>query len=187
MFNAIFFKATFAVAIASLLPTSAQSQIKLDSSADAARRLAKETYIEDLAVNDAAHIYNYICIENGGLYVPGWTQPADLASSTYAQTGIILRIQILPGRKLKGTLVDAAQAQAVAKGKSNEPSSLDPAAYKMAVIDYVNGLYKGSPFGTHLCEEERQSNPQRTLTLYALDSINGFSKISDLLASVSKP
>lgn len=186
MFKAIFFRAFFGMAAASLSPNSSYSQMKLDTPADSVRRLANETYIEDLTVNDTAHVYNNICIENGGMYLPGWTQPADLANSSYAQTGVILKIQVLPGKKLKTTLVDAAQAQAVAKGKSNEPASLDPAAYRKAVIDYVNGLYKGTFFGPRLCEEERRGNPVRTLTLYPVESINGYSKISDLIASFSK-
>jgi hypothetical protein len=187
MKTAAFFQSGFALAIITALSTiSAQSQVKMDASAESVRRLAKQTYLEDLAVNDTALTFANMCADNGALYLPGWTVPADLAASTYAQTGLILRIQVLPGRKVKGILVDAAQAQAIAKGKTNEPPSLDPAAYKLAVINYVNGLYNGSFFGPQSCEEERRLNPLRTLTLYSLESINGFTKVSDLLASVSK-
>src|SRR5262249_23518991 len=110
----------------------------------------------------------------------------DLGSQNYAQTGVVLRITVLPGKKIRGVLVDAAQAQAIAKGKSNEPPSLDPDAYKEAVVNYVNNIYTGGAWGPFSCEDERRLNPLRSLTLYAVESINGFSKISDLLASVSK-
>jgi hypothetical protein len=35
------------------------------------------------------------------------------------------------------------------------------------------------------CEDERRANPLRTLNLFSLESINGFSKVSELLASVT--
>src|SRR6185436_14637776 len=133
-FKAALFRASFSLAIIGLFGGAAQSQVKLDATADVVRRLAKQTYLEDLAVNDTAHIYSSLCIENGALYSPGWTVPADLAGTNYALTGVILRITVLAGRKLRGTLVDAAQAQAVAKGKLNEPPTLTPLAYKEAVV-----------------------------------------------------
>jgi hypothetical protein len=186
MAKGAFFQAALSLAIIGPSTITAQSQVRLDVPADTVRRLAKKTYIEDLAVNDTAHIFWSVCIENGALYVPGWTSPADLGSQSYAQTGVVLRITVLPGKKIRGVLVDAAQAQAVAKGKSNEPPSLNPDAYKEAVLDYVNNIYAGGTWGPFLCEDERRLNPLRTLTLYAVESINGFSKISDLLASLSK-
>jgi hypothetical protein len=159
--------------------------MKVDVSEDTIRRLANSTQLDDLAVNDTALIYRSMCLENGGLYVPGWTAPSDLAKSDYQQTGLMLRIQVLPGRKLRGTLVDAAQAQAIAKGRSNEPASLVGAAYNEAVISYIRGIYEGGFFGVLSCEDERRSNPLRTLNLFSLESINGFNKISDLVASVT--
>ena len=177
------FKASFSLAMACLFAGAAQSQVKLDAPADLVRRLAKQTYLEDLAVNDTAFLYSSSCIENGALFVPGWTRPADLGASDYAQTGVIIRITVQPGKKLRATLVDAAQAQAVAKGKLNASPSLTPEAYKEAVVTYVNNIYTGGIFGPLLCEDERRMNPLRTLTLYPIESINGFSKISDLIAS----
>src|SRR5262249_26794956 len=84
---------------------SALAQMKVDIPAETARRAAKKTYVDDLAVRDTALIYQNLCVENGSLFVPGWTVPADLANSTYQQTGIILRVEVLPGKKLKGTLI----------------------------------------------------------------------------------
>jgi hypothetical protein len=52
-------------------------------------------------------------------------------------------------------------------------------------IDYIYGLYDGGWFGVMSCEEERRANPLRTLNLFSLESINGFSKVSELLASVT--
>jgi hypothetical protein len=172
-------------ATALLFACEAVSQMKVDVPADTIRRLANKTYLEDLSVNDTAHFYQPTCVENDGLFIPGWTQPYDLANSDYKQTGLMLRIQVVPGKKVKGTLVDAAQAQAIAKGHPNEPASLIGSAYNEAVISYVNGLYSGGFFGNASCEDERRSNPLRTLNLFGLESINGFKKISDLIASVT--
>jgi hypothetical protein len=168
-----------------LFACSALAQMKVDLPAETARRAAKKTYVDDLAVRDTALIYQNLCVENGSLFVPGWTVPADLANSTYQQTGITLRIEVLPGKKLKGTLIDAAQAQAIAKGRTNEPKVLSEAAFNEAVIDFVNNLYSGGWWGVTSCEEERRTNPLRTLNLLSLESINGFSKVSELLASVT--
>src|SRR5262249_2250045 len=100
-----------------LFACSALAQMKVDLPAETARKEAKKTYPDDLAVRDTALIYRSLCVENGSLFVPGWTVPADLANSSYQQTGITLRVEVLPGKKLKGTLIDAAQAQAIAKGR----------------------------------------------------------------------
>jgi hypothetical protein len=164
---------------------SALAQMKVDLPAETARRAANKTSLDDLAVRDTALIYQSLCVENGSLFVPGWTIPADLANSTYQERGIILRIEVLPGKKLKGTLIDAAQAQAIGKGHTNEPKVLSEAAFNEAVIQYVNNLYSGGAFGVMSCEEERRTNPLRTLNLLSLESINGFSKVSELLASVT--
>jgi hypothetical protein len=168
-----------------LFACSALAQMKVDLPAETARRAANKTHLDDLAVRDTALIYQSLCVENGSLFVPGWTVPADLANSTYQQTGIILRIEVLPGKKLKGTLIDAAQAQGVARGRTNEPKALSESAFKQAVIEYVNGLYIGGLWGVMSCEEERRTNPLRTLNLFSLESINDFSKVSELLASVT--
>ena len=165
--------------------SSALAQMKLDLSAEIARRAANKTYLDDLAVRDTAFIYRNLCIKNGSLFVPGWTVPADAANSDYPASGLILRIEVLPGKKLKGTLIDAAQARGIAKGRTSEPKALSESAYKQAVIDYVKGSYDGGWFGVMSCEEERRANPLRTLNLFSLESINGFSNISDLLASVT--
>jgi hypothetical protein len=159
--------------------------MKVDLPAETARKAAKKTYLDDLAVRDTALIYRSLCVENGSLFVPGWTVPADLANSSYQQTGIILRVEVLPGKKLKGTLIDAAQAQAIAKGRTNEPKVLSETAFNEAVIDYVNGLYDGGWLGVTSWQDERRMNPLRTLNLLSLESINGFSKVSELFASVT--
>jgi hypothetical protein len=162
------------------------AQMKVDLPAETVRRAAKVTYVDDLAVHDTALIYRSFCLENGSLFVPGWTEPADLANSTYTASGLMLRIEVLPGKKLKGTLIDAAQAQGIAKGRSNEPKALSQSAYNDEVIKYVNGLYGGDLFfGVSPCEEERRTNPLRMLNLLSLESINGFTKVSELLFSVT--
>jgi hypothetical protein len=41
-------------------------------------------------------------------------------------------------------------------------------------------------FGVNSCDEIQRENALRPLTVYPLESINGFTKLSDLLASVTK-
>jgi hypothetical protein len=77
-------------ASASLFACEAVSQMKIDVPADTVRKLANITYLEDLSVNDTALIYQTVCVENGGLFVPSWTVPSDLAKSEYKQTGLLL-------------------------------------------------------------------------------------------------
>jgi hypothetical protein len=168
-----------------LFTASTYAQVKIDVPADIARRAANKTYLDDLAVHDTALFYQSLCVESGSLFVPGWTPPADLANSSFPATGLIMRVEVLPGKKLKATLIDAAQAQGIARGRSNEPKALSMSDYNAAVIDYVNRLYEGGDFGVPTCEEERRLNSLRTLNLFSLESINGFTKISELLASVT--
>jgi hypothetical protein len=97
----------------------------------------------------------------------------------------MLRAEVLPAKKLKGTLIDAAQAQALAKGHPSAPSVLSMADYNKEVIGYVNSIYEGGLFGILSCEEECRLNVLRVLNLFSLESINGFTKLSDLLASVT--
>jgi hypothetical protein len=168
-----------------VFPVSIYAQMKIDLPADTLRKLANVTYLDDLAIHDTALIAKYLCIDNGAIFVPGWTTLADLGNAQYQASGVMLRVEVLPGKKLKGTLIDAAQAQAVAKGRPNVPGTLSTAEYNNEVITYVDGLYKGGGFGIETCEEERRQNPLRTLNLFSLESINGFTKISDLIASVT--
>jgi hypothetical protein len=169
-----------------VFPAAAYSQMKIDLPLDTVRRAANKTYLDDLAVHDTALLYMPFCIDNGALFVPGWSSPADLANSQYPQSGLMLRVEVLPAKKVRGTLIDAAQAQAIAKGSPNAPSVLSTADYKKAVIAYVNTIYEGGFFGIGTCDEERRrKNPLRVLNLFSLESINGFTKLSDLLASVT--
>src|SRR6266550_822633 len=69
--------------------SSALAQMNLDLSAEIARRAANKTYLDDLSVRDTAFIYRNLCIENGSLFVPSWTVPADLANSDYPASGLI--------------------------------------------------------------------------------------------------
>lgn len=178
--------ATSAVVFGLLACVEASAQVKIDISSEDARKAAGVTYLDDLAVHDTALIYQHFCIKDGGLYVPGWTAPADLASSNHASSGIILRIEILPGKKIKGEWVDAAKAQRVAQGNSGAPAVLSKEDYNKEAREAINRLFKGGVFGVNSCDDEQRQNPLRPMSLFMVESINGFSKISELLASVKK-
>jgi hypothetical protein len=136
-------------------------------------------------VNDAALVYGNFCVQDDGLYIPGWTRPADLAKDTWAATGVVLRVEVLPGKKLRGRYVDAAQAQKIAQGQVNEPSAMTKEIYNKAIVSQVYNLFGGSFFGTIKCEDVQRQNPLRKMNLFSVDSLNGYKKISDLLASVT--
>jgi hypothetical protein len=164
------------------------SQVKLDVTSDVARQAARVTTIDDLSVHDTAFVYNSpFCIKDSALYVPGWTSPMDLAATSYDKHGTVLKIEILPGKRLKGTFVDAAQAQRVARGATNAPSTLSKEDYGRSIISMIYTLFRPGLFGTKDCDEEIRTNTLRTTNLYVVDSLNGFLKISELLAdAVSK-
>ncbi len=178
--------ATIAVIFGLLACVDASAQVLIDISSEDARKAAEKTYLDDLAVHDTALIYEGFCIKDGGLYVPGWIEPANLAADTYAQKGIILRIEILPGKKIKGVWVDAAKAQHIAQGNAAAPDVLSKEDYNKEVIKRINGLFHGGFLGYNSCDEEQKLNTLRTMTLYAVESINGFSKISELFTSVKQ-
>jgi len=100
--------------------------VKLDISSDQARKAAGVTTLDDLSIHDTALIYQNFCIKDGGLYVPGWTVPANLSadSPSWAASGIIRRIEILPAKTIKGLWVDAVKAQHIAQGNTTAPSVL---------------------------------------------------------------
>jgi hypothetical protein len=50
-------------------------------------------------------------------------------------------------------------------------------------IPYLKELYEGSLFAPLTCDDERRFNPLRTLIVFSLESVNGFTKISDLIAA----
>ena len=167
---------------------TAYAQVKIDASSDAVRKAAGKIYLDDLSVNDTAMLYYPFCIKEESLYIMGWSVPVNLATNTYEQTGVILRVEVMPGKKLKATYVDAAQAQKVARGNATAPSSLSKADYNKAVIEQIDRIFSGGFFwDTGSCDELQQRNPLRPLNLFAVQSINGFAKISDLLASVTAP
>jgi hypothetical protein len=167
-----------------LFCVNATAQVKMDVTSEDARKAAGQVYLDDLAVHDTALIYQNFCIKDGGLYVPGWTNPADLADTSWASTGIILRIEILPAKKIKGVWVDAAKAQHVAQGNTTASSTLNKEDYNKAVRDAVNRLFVGGDFGVNSCDDEQRQNPLRPMSLFSVESINGFTRISELLASV---
>lgn len=138
-------------------------------------------YLENLSVNDKAFIYNDFCVTDGSLYVPGWITPADVSGNEYNATGILLKIEVLSGRRLRAQFVDAAQAQSIARGNQKSPPVLDASGYKNAILAQINDLYRATIFGTVGCDELQRENTLRTLTLYSVETLNGFTKISDLL------
>ncbi|MEI6730240.1 MAG: hypothetical protein WCL30_03190 [Pseudomonadota bacterium] len=158
--------------------------MKIDINSDDARKAINKTIIDDLAVHDTALIYESFCVKDGGLYIPNWITPANLADSTYNASGIILRIEILPGKRMKGNFINAAKAQNVAKGNQNAQAVLSKDDYNKEVRESINRIFQGGEFGVKNCDEEQKSNPLRQTTLYSVESINGFSKLSELLAAV---
>ncbi|MFQ6238261.1 hypothetical protein [Sinorhizobium meliloti] len=182
----MFRAAAFAACLSSLLPLSAAAEVLIDIDAHTARAAVQRTTLDDLSINDTALMHSSFCIKDQRLFVPGWTSPSSLGTDTYAANGVIFKAVVLPGKKLKITLVDAAQAQNVAKGNPSAPSVLSTEDYNKEVRGHINYLFSGGLFGTTTCDDEQRQNPLRTLTLFEVESINGFNSLSELLKSVSK-
>ena len=170
--------------ISALSISQAFAQVTIDVDSETARKASGETNLSDLSVNDTAIIYSTFCATDKNLYLPGWKSPTNLADATYAATGVLLKVVILPGKRVKLTYVDAAQAQSIAKGNASAPAVLSKEAYAKAVMSDVANIFDGGLFGTEDCEQLRARNPLRPLELYEVDSINGFRTISELMKSI---
>lgn len=166
-----------------LLSQAAHAEVLIDIDAETVRKAVQETTLEDLSINDSVLIYKNFCIKDSRLYILGWTQPANLAASTYTADGVILKAIVLPGKKLRLTYVDAAQAQSVARGNTTAPAVLSTEAYKQEVRSDINRIFSGGLFGTVNCDSEQAQNPLRKMTLFDIDSLNGFTSLSALLES----
>ncbi|TIW65564.1 MAG: hypothetical protein E5V60_15625, partial [Mesorhizobium sp.] len=163
----------FAVWIAALSSVQANAQFLVDTDSDTMKKAVGTTTLDDLSINDTALVYRDFCVRDNKLFLPGWSKLADLASNTYASTGVILKLTILPGKRVSGTYVDAAQAQSIAKGNSNAPPVLSKSDYEKAVLDEMDSIYRGGFWGTLPCDQEQESNPLRPLKLLEVDAING--------------
>ncbi len=163
-----------------------QAEMLIDVDVTTARASVGETTLDDLSINDTAMIYQSFCLKDDRLYIPGWTTPTDLAASTYPATGVMLKLAVLPGKKLRMNFIDAAQAQSMAKGNISAPPVMTAESYNKDVREAVNRLFGGGAFGTATCDEEQRQNPLRTLTVFEVDSINGYNKLSDVLEAAKK-
>lgn len=176
---------SFAIWLAALSPIQSNAQFLMDTDSDTMKRASGVTTLDDLSINDTALVYLNFCLRDNRLYLPGWTTLADLASDKYAASGVVLKLTVLPGKRVAGTFVDAAQAQSVAKGSPNAPTVLSQKDYDKAVFDEMYRIYTGGFFwGTVTCDQTQEANPLRPLKLLEVDTINGFKSMSELLASV---
>lgn len=182
----MFRAAAFAACLSSLFPLSAAAEVLIDVDANTVKAAVGETTLDDLSINDSAVIYSSFCIKDQRLYVPGWTSPSSLGTNTYAATGVLFKALVLPGKKLRITLIDAAQAQNVAKGNPSAPPVLSTDDFNKEVRGHINHVFSGGSWGTLTCDDEQRQNPLKTLTLFEVESINGFNSLSELLKSVSK-
>lgn len=182
----MFRAAAFAACMSSLFPLSAAAEVLIDVDANTVKAAVGETTLDDLSINDSAVIYSSFCIKDRRLYVPGWTSPSSLGTNTYAATGVLFKALVLPGKKLRITLIDAAQAQNVAKGNPSAPPVLSTDDFNKEVRGHINHVFSGGSWGTLTCDDEQRQNPLKTLTLFEVESINGFNSLSELLKSVAK-
>lgn len=176
-------RSAFAALVLFLISQTVHAEVLIDIDADTARKAVQDTTLDDLSINDSVMIYKNFCIKDNRLYILGWTNPANLATSTYTADGVILKAIVLPGKKLKLTYVDAAQAQSVARGNTTAPAVLSSEAYSREVRTDINRIFGGGFFGTVSCEAEQGQNPLRKLTLFDIESLNGFTSLSALLKS----
>jgi hypothetical protein len=122
-----------------LLCPGAHAQVQLDARLPGTAALV---LLEDLSINDSALFYSSFCFKNGGLLVPGWTRPADLANSTSSAGGINLKLQVLSGHRLKAAYIDAAQAQNKSKGNPSAPQVLSKEQYTQEILAIIRSIYQ---------------------------------------------
>src|SRR5262249_30881890 len=122
-----------------------------------------------------------------GLYIASWTAPDDLAGQADDASGVVLSVEVLPSKKLRGVYVDARQAQLKARGNADAPASLSNEDYRRAVRQQISWIFEGAEFGTLSCDDVAKSNPLRTGDFYAVESLNGYTTLSQLLRSVATP
>jgi hypothetical protein len=168
-----------------LASSKTEAQVKIDVSSKDVKQALGKIYLDDLSINDTALIYPGFCVKDQSLYIKGWVEPANLSTNQNYE-GVVLRVEVMPGKTLKATYVDATQAQKVAKGNPVASSHLSKEDYNSAVLSHIDAIFSGGFFSeaTH-CDYVQQVNPLRPLNLFAVQSINGYTKLSDLLASLT--
>jgi hypothetical protein len=178
----------FVAVIGVLCSQAAHAQVQIEITNDQARQAQGATYLSDLAVHDIAFLYNGLCTTDSGLYIPGWQEPTSF-DYTWKASGIVLRVVVLPGKRLKAAYVEARQAQLKATGAAGSEAPMSKADYNHEVRDKIAEIFEGERFfsGTSTCDELERNNPLRHIDFYAVQSINGFTKLSDLVASVKAP
>jgi hypothetical protein len=115
----------------------------------------------------------------------GWTVPINYSNDTDTASGVILHIRIQPGKRLTAEFVDARQVQLKAQGNPNAAIVLSKDEYNKAVRDKIEQIFSGGFFGTVSCEDVLKSNTLRKTELFAVENLNGYKKLSELLKAVS--
>src|SRR4051794_20059439 len=108
-----------------------------------------------------------------GCAISSASKRANLAAPGPA-TGVLLRVEVMPGKRLRGTYIDAAQAQKKAKGELSAPPALSPEQYKKELLSAITTIFLGGVWGVQTCDEEQRQNPLRKTSLFALENLNGF-------------
>lgn len=161
----------------------AQADVVLDVTYDQVKAASNSLDLGDLSVNDTAFLYNPFCFEDNKLFVPVTERPTDLAGSEYDASGIIYQVKVLPGHKLSIRIVDARQAQLIARGTVDAAPSLSQPDFNSKIVDGIEALFRDNFFSSPICAVARSKSPLIDLQLYTVESINGFNKLSDLLQS----
>jgi hypothetical protein len=155
----------------------------VDITYEEVRRVSTTISLEDLSINDTGFLHGNFCIDNEMLYMPGWSVVQDLAGSQYDASGIMYQARVLPGRKVELRVVDAAQAQKVARGFISAEKTLDDKSFNERILSMIENLFRSSFFGSRACAAADRDNPLRDIVLFSVESINGHARMSDLLAS----
>lgn len=163
---------------------SATAQVVVDVDIEQLKNDAGELTLADMSVNDTVYFYRGLCVKDGLIYAPSSINVLDLAAVDSEATGVILRARILPARELAVTIVDAAQAQMIAKGQVSAPVVLTDLEYANAVLGAVRFLLDPA-FSSSSCDIQAMWRPLVQHTLYTVSTINEQNSLSGLLASVS--
>ncbi len=182
-----FFSRLLIVLLPIMVSSPALAQVQVDIDQETASRSANRIEIRGLSVNDIAYLYSAYCIKDGGLFVTGWSIPVNYGDSTWNASGIVTQIEVLPGRKIEAKFVDARQAQLKAQGNTKYEVEMPKEEYNKLVREKVSSFFNGGFLDSSpMCDEILKANPMQKPDLFAVDSLNGFKKLSELLKSVEK-
>lgn len=141
-------------------PMAAVSQVAFDVTVEDLKERTNRISLGDLSVNDTAYISPDFCTIDGVLHLPSVTRPTNFANWTTSATGITFQATMLPGKRVSLKLMDAAQAQKLARGDVSETQTMTREAMLLEASEQFERFFAaGTLFwkvGSNVCADARE-------------------------------